>query len=67
MEQNWFFPPHQGIRLGDLANQIGAELLDIAALPAWGCRIVLDRATARSGSYKGRVLVEAPGTARHRG
>lgn len=26
MEQNWFFPPHQGIRLGDLANQIGAEL-----------------------------------------
>ncbi|MDE3828863.1 UDP-3-O-(3-hydroxymyristoyl)glucosamine N-acyltransferase [Sinorhizobium meliloti] len=31
MEQNWFFPPHQGIRLGDLANQIGAELLDISA------------------------------------
>ncbi|WP_026623284.1 UDP-3-O-[3-hydroxymyristoyl] glucosamine N-acyltransferase [Ensifer sp. WSM1721] len=31
MEQNWFFPPHQGIRLGDLANQIGAELLDTAA------------------------------------
>ncbi|MDK1376644.1 MULTISPECIES: UDP-3-O-(3-hydroxymyristoyl)glucosamine N-acyltransferase [unclassified Sinorhizobium] len=31
MEQNWFFPPHQGIRLGDLANQIGAELSDAAA------------------------------------
>lgn len=28
MEQNWFFPPHKGIRLGDLANQIGAELSD---------------------------------------
>ncbi|WP_331374901.1 UDP-3-O-(3-hydroxymyristoyl)glucosamine N-acyltransferase [Sinorhizobium chiapasense] len=31
MEQNWFFPPHQGIRLGDLANRIGAELSDAAA------------------------------------
>jgi len=28
MEQNWFFPPHKGIRLGDLADQIGAELSD---------------------------------------
>lgn len=28
MEQNWFFPPHQGIRLGDLADRIGAELSD---------------------------------------
>ncbi|WP_457586211.1 UDP-3-O-(3-hydroxymyristoyl)glucosamine N-acyltransferase [Ensifer canadensis] len=28
MEQNWFFPPHKGIRLGDLANQVGAELSD---------------------------------------
>ncbi len=28
MEQNWFFPPHKGIRLGDLASQIGAELSD---------------------------------------
>ncbi|NVD41228.1 UDP-3-O-(3-hydroxymyristoyl)glucosamine N-acyltransferase [Ensifer sp. HO-A22] len=28
MEQNWFFPPHKGIRLGDLANQIGTELSD---------------------------------------
>ncbi|WEX78826.1 UDP-3-O-(3-hydroxymyristoyl)glucosamine N-acyltransferase [Sinorhizobium numidicum] len=32
MEQNWFFPPHQGIRLGDLANQIGAELLDVTVV-----------------------------------
>ena len=31
MEQNWFFPPHEGIRLGDLANRIGAELSDAAA------------------------------------
>ncbi|MCZ4089437.1 UDP-3-O-(3-hydroxymyristoyl)glucosamine N-acyltransferase [Sinorhizobium psoraleae] len=30
MEQNCFFPPHQGIRLGDLANRIGAELSDAA-------------------------------------
>ncbi|ASY62802.1 UDP-3-O-[3-hydroxymyristoyl] glucosamine N-acyltransferase [Sinorhizobium sojae CCBAU 05684] len=30
MEQNWFFPPHEGIRLGDLASQIGAELSDAA-------------------------------------
>ncbi|OOG75656.1 UDP-3-O-(3-hydroxymyristoyl)glucosamine N-acyltransferase [Sinorhizobium sp. A49] len=30
MEQNWFFPPHKGIRLGDLANQVGAELSDVA-------------------------------------
>lgn len=28
MEQNWFFPPHEGIRLGDLADRIGAELSD---------------------------------------
>ncbi|MBP1875657.1 UDP-3-O-[3-hydroxymyristoyl] glucosamine N-acyltransferase [Ensifer adhaerens] len=28
MEQNWFFPPHKGIRLGDLADQVGAELSD---------------------------------------
>ncbi|MBD9372387.1 UDP-3-O-(3-hydroxymyristoyl)glucosamine N-acyltransferase [Rhizobium sp. ARZ01] len=28
MEQNWFFPPHDGIRLGDLATRLGAELLD---------------------------------------
>lgn len=31
MEQNWFFPPHEGIRLGDLADRIGAELVDGAA------------------------------------
>ncbi|OHV85224.1 UDP-3-O-(3-hydroxymyristoyl)glucosamine N-acyltransferase [Ensifer sp. LCM 4579] len=30
MEQNRFFPPHEGIRLGDLADQIGAELSDAA-------------------------------------
>lgn len=28
MEHNWFFPPHDGIRLGDLASRLGAELLD---------------------------------------
>ncbi|HXV29398.1 MAG TPA: UDP-3-O-(3-hydroxymyristoyl)glucosamine N-acyltransferase [Sinorhizobium sp.] len=28
MEQNWFFPPHDGIRLADLASRIGAELSD---------------------------------------
>lgn len=32
MEQNWFFPPHKGIRLGDLADQIGAELSDGAVV-----------------------------------
>ncbi|MCF3639076.1 UDP-3-O-(3-hydroxymyristoyl)glucosamine N-acyltransferase [Rhizobium sp. TRM95111] len=26
MEHNWFFPPHDGVRLGDLAAQLGAEL-----------------------------------------
>lgn len=26
MEQNWFFPPHDGIRLSDLADAIGASL-----------------------------------------
>ena len=25
MENNWFFPPHDGIRLSDLADQIGAN------------------------------------------
>jgi UDP-3-O-[3-hydroxymyristoyl] glucosamine N-acyltransferase len=30
MEHNWFFPPHDGIRLGDLAATLGAELLDIS-------------------------------------
>lgn len=28
MEHNWFFPPHEGIRLGDLAIALGAELSD---------------------------------------
>lgn len=31
MEQNWFFPPHDGVRLGDLANRLGVELLDQSA------------------------------------
>ncbi|MDP9590675.1 UNVERIFIED_ORG: UDP-3-O-[3-hydroxymyristoyl] glucosamine N-acyltransferase [Shinella zoogloeoides] len=30
MEHNWFFPPHEGIRLGDLAVALGAELADAA-------------------------------------
>ncbi|MGQ3215397.1 UDP-3-O-(3-hydroxymyristoyl)glucosamine N-acyltransferase [Shinella sp.] len=30
MEHNWFFPPHDGIRLGDLAVVLGAELADSA-------------------------------------
>ena len=30
MEHNWFFPPHDGIRLGDLAVKLGAELVDAA-------------------------------------
>lgn len=30
MEHNWFFPPHDGIRLGDLAEALGAELADAA-------------------------------------
>ncbi len=30
MEHNWFFPPHDGIRLGDLAAKLGAELADAA-------------------------------------
>ena len=30
MEHNWFFPPHDGIRLGDLAVQLGADLRDSA-------------------------------------
>jgi len=30
MEHNWFFPPHDGIRLGDLAAALGAELVDEA-------------------------------------
>ena len=30
MEHNWFFPPHDGIRLGDLAVKLGAELADAA-------------------------------------
>ncbi|WP_411035461.1 UDP-3-O-(3-hydroxymyristoyl)glucosamine N-acyltransferase [Shinella sp. BYT-45] len=30
MEHNWFFPPHDGIRLGDLAVSLGAELADAA-------------------------------------
>lgn len=30
MEHNWFFPPHDGIRLGDLAVELGAELADPA-------------------------------------
>ncbi|WP_119259220.1 UDP-3-O-(3-hydroxymyristoyl)glucosamine N-acyltransferase [Shinella zoogloeoides] len=30
MEHNWFFPPHDGIRLGDLAVTLGAELADAA-------------------------------------
>ncbi|KQY14554.1 UDP-3-O-(3-hydroxymyristoyl)glucosamine N-acyltransferase [Rhizobium sp. Root482] len=28
MEHNWFYPPHAGIRLGDLAARIGAVLAD---------------------------------------
>lgn len=28
MESNWFFPPHQGIRLGDFAGLVGASLSD---------------------------------------
>ncbi|SIQ01185.1 UDP-3-O-[3-hydroxymyristoyl] glucosamine N-acyltransferase [Rhizobium sp. RU20A] len=28
MESNWFFPPHPGIRLGDLAGVLGASLSD---------------------------------------
>lgn len=36
MEHNWFFPPHDGIRLGDLATALGAELVD----PAHADRIV---------------------------
>ncbi|MCD2185273.1 UDP-3-O-(3-hydroxymyristoyl)glucosamine N-acyltransferase [Rhizobium sp. GN54] len=36
MEQNWFFPPHDGVRLDDLANRLGAELFD----PAAGSRLV---------------------------
>ncbi|HUH50265.1 MAG TPA: UDP-3-O-(3-hydroxymyristoyl)glucosamine N-acyltransferase [Mycoplana sp.] len=36
MEQNWFFPPHDGVRLGDLANTLGAELSD----PSAAARIV---------------------------
>ena len=31
MEHNWFFPPHEGIRLSDLADQIGATLEDNSA------------------------------------
>ncbi|MDX3929678.1 MAG: UDP-3-O-(3-hydroxymyristoyl)glucosamine N-acyltransferase [Shinella sp.] len=31
MEHNWFFPPHDGIRLGDLAARLGAELSDQSA------------------------------------
>ena len=30
MEHDWFFPPHDGIRLGDLATALGAELADAA-------------------------------------
>ncbi len=30
MEHTWFFPPHDGIRLGDLAATLGAELADAA-------------------------------------
>lgn len=30
MERDWFFPPHDGIRLADLARAIGAELGDPA-------------------------------------
>ena len=36
MEHNWFFPPHDGIRLGDLAAALGAELAD----PAEADRVV---------------------------
>lgn len=36
MEHNWFFPPHDGIRLGDLATTLGAELAD----PAHADRVV---------------------------
>lgn len=28
MEYNWFFPPHEGVRLSDLADRIGATLED---------------------------------------
>jgi len=28
MEHNWFFPPHDGIRLADFAKAVGAELVD---------------------------------------
>ncbi|MDQ0320173.1 UDP-3-O-[3-hydroxymyristoyl] glucosamine N-acyltransferase [Pararhizobium capsulatum DSM 1112] len=31
MEQNWFFPPHGGIRLSDLADAIGATLENVDA------------------------------------
>jgi UDP-3-O-[3-hydroxymyristoyl] glucosamine N-acyltransferase len=30
MEHNRFFPPHAGVRLGDLAARLGAELVDAA-------------------------------------
>lgn len=30
MEHNWFFPPHSGLRLGELSSAIGAELKDPA-------------------------------------
>lgn len=31
MENNWFFPPHEGVRLSDLAALVGASLEDATA------------------------------------
>lgn len=46
MENNWFFPPHDGIRLSDLADQIGAVL----QAPELGERLVRSVApTYRAG------------------
>ncbi len=46
MENNWFFPPHDGIRLSDLADQIGATLQS----PELGDRLIRSVApTYRAG------------------
>ena len=48
MENNWFFPPHDGIRLSDLADQIGA----ILQAPELSDRIVRSVApTYRAGEF----------------
>ncbi len=31
MESNWFFPPHDGVRLAELAKHLGVELADASA------------------------------------